>query len=93
MAVTAHEWQATAAYFYVLHLDPGSLAWEYLRRNSKYVHDWKRGARHRARAAIRWELRFPCRPAAGCAHRASDLAGKFGSAGATRLGGRGAAQI
>ena len=59
MAAKAFYWQATGAYLYALHLDTGGLAWEYLRRNSDYVRDWHRGARHRARSAIRWGLRFP----------------------------------
>jgi hypothetical protein len=42
---------------YALHLDPDSRAWEYLRRNPRYVRDWVR-YRHRAshRIAARWGL-------------------------------------
>lgn len=34
------DWQASAAYAYILHLDSTSLAWEYLRRSSEYRHHW-----------------------------------------------------
>ncbi len=50
-------WVCSAAYVYVLHLDPGSRAWEYLRRNPRYVHDWmhyRRGPSQRV--AVRWGL-------------------------------------
>lgn len=33
-------WQASAAYLYILHLEPIDLAWEYLRRNEAYRRDW-----------------------------------------------------
>lgn len=35
------DWRATAAYLYVLHLDPAQFAWEYLRRNPSYCRDWR----------------------------------------------------
>lgn len=60
MATTSLQWQATAAYLYVLHLDAGGLAWEYLRRNPNYMRDWQGGAGRRTRAATRWGLRWPC---------------------------------
>lgn len=34
-------WQPSAAYLYVLHLDAPSIAWEFLRRNPKYRKDWQ----------------------------------------------------
>lgn len=50
-------WACSAAYVYVLHLDPGSRAWEYLRRNSRYVHDWMHHRRSPSqRIAVRWGL-------------------------------------
>jgi len=54
---SAGQWHPTAAYLYVLHLDSLALAWEYLRRNPDYRHDWLR--RHRqSEAAHRWGLRL-----------------------------------
>jgi len=51
------DWACSAAYVYVLHLDPGSRAWEYLRRNPRYVHDWTRYRRSSSqRIAMRWGL-------------------------------------
>jgi hypothetical protein len=50
-------WACSAAYVYVLHLDPGSRAWEYLRRNPRYVRDWMRYRRSSSqRIAVRWGL-------------------------------------
>ncbi|MGA7538118.1 MAG: DUF2285 domain-containing protein [Steroidobacteraceae bacterium] len=50
-------WACSAAYVYVLHLDPGSRAWEYLRRNPRYVHDWTHYHRGPSqRIAVRWGL-------------------------------------
>ena len=37
-------WGSIAAYFYTLQLDPLSLAWEYLRRNSDYQRDFSKTA-------------------------------------------------
>ena len=51
------DWACSAAYVYVLHLDPGSRAWEYLRRNPRYVHDWAHYRRSSSqRIAMRWGL-------------------------------------
>jgi len=55
------EWRASAAYLYVLTLDSISLAWEYLRRNPKYVIDWQ-SVGQRADAAC-WGLRALENPA------------------------------
>lgn len=50
-------WACSAAYVYVLHLPPASRAWEYLRRNPRYVHDCKRHRRGASqRVATRWGL-------------------------------------
>ena len=50
-------WACSAAYVYVLHLDPGSRAWEYLRRNPRYMHDWMHYRRSPSqRIAVRWGL-------------------------------------
>ncbi len=38
-------WACSAAYAYVLHLNPASRAWEYLRRNPRYQRDWVRWRR------------------------------------------------
>ena len=50
-------WACSAAYAYVLHLDPVSRAWEYLRRNPRYQRDWAHHRRGRPqRIAARWGL-------------------------------------
>ena len=50
-------WACSAAYAYVLHLDPASRAWEYLRRNPRYQRDWVRYRRSASqRIAGRWGL-------------------------------------
>ena len=50
-------WTCWAAYVYVLHLEPASRAWEYLRRNPRYARDWMRFRRGASqRVAARWGL-------------------------------------
>lgn len=50
-------WTCSAAYAYALHLEPASRAWEYLRRNPRYVRDWVRYRRRAShRIAARWGL-------------------------------------
>ena len=50
-------WTCWAAYLYALHLEPVSRAWEYLRRNPRYVRDWMRFRRRASqRIAARWGL-------------------------------------
>jgi len=50
-------WACSAAYAYVLHLDPACRAWEYLRRNPRYHRDWVRYRRSESqRVAARWGL-------------------------------------
>jgi hypothetical protein len=52
-------WRATAAYLYVLELDPSQLAWEYLRRNQLYCDQWKRRELSYSCAALaHWGLQF-----------------------------------
>jgi hypothetical protein len=52
-----HEsWHCSAAYLYALHLDAGSLAWEYLRRNGAYRRAWERGPRNSTGGARHWGL-------------------------------------
>lgn len=53
---SVEHWHPSAAYLYVLHLDGPSLAWEYLRRNPDYRHDWLHHRRS-PDAAQRWGLR------------------------------------
>lgn len=53
----AAPWEATAAYLYLLGLDPPALAWEYLRRASAYRACWRRyGRRAPVYAARPWGL-------------------------------------
>ena len=50
-------WACSAAYAYVLHLDPASRAWEHLRRNPRYQRDWAHYRRKASqRVAARWGL-------------------------------------
>ena len=42
----------TAAYLYVLSLDAQARAWEYLRRNSGYLQEWRRYGKARRPAAV-----------------------------------------
>ena len=50
----------TAAYLYVVSLDPAGLAWEYLRRNAGYRADWERyAASGDPGIAAPWGLRSP----------------------------------
>ena len=50
-------WACSAAYVYVLHLEPASRAWEFLRRNPRYVRAWMRYHRRASsRIAARWGL-------------------------------------
>lgn len=50
-------WACFAAYVYVLHLEPASRAWEFLRRNPRYGREWMRYHRGASsRVAARWGL-------------------------------------
>lgn len=64
-------WRISTAYDYVNELDPADLAWEFLRRNPEYQHDYKRlkGAgldQDKTEAALsnKWGLSFRGRPRA-----------------------------
>src|ERR1700730_15134765 len=56
MVVTNDAWRASAAYVYTLLLDDASLAWEYLRRNPDYRHDWSLYSHDKDCIAKRWLL-------------------------------------
>ena len=63
------DWRTPAAYKRIKDLPPAGFAWEYLRRNDEYRHDFNAiartgepGARQLERFAQRWGLRFPKRP-------------------------------
>jgi hypothetical protein len=49
-------WRPAAAYFYLLQLDGPGLAWEYLRRNTRYIDSWMH--RRSSRRAKHWGLRW-----------------------------------
>ena len=54
-----NSWRSPAAYLYTLNLDEVSLAWEYLRRNSRYRNDWSDAAdQTKPSAAVAWGLRY-----------------------------------
>jgi len=60
--MTATDWRPSAAYLYILHLDPTALAWEYLRRNADYRREWEEsGKKHPAREARNWGFPWPRR--------------------------------
>lgn len=74
MSYSPTEWRPTAAYLYVLKLDSGTLAWEYLRRNVEYRADCKRSpTAKRASFQTRWGLQFRSRSHTRWARRASNL--------------------
>lgn len=63
------DWRSPAAYKFAKSIPAAGFAWEYLRRNDEYRHDFqtialtgKPGARQLERFAQRWGLRFPERP-------------------------------
>jgi hypothetical protein len=69
----ASNWRSSARYAYVTELDPAELAWEFLRRNPDYLHDYraivramKRGDDPVEALARRWGLRFRGRPKSSC---------------------------
>lgn len=58
MKTPSDTWRPTAAYFYLLQRDAVALAWEYLRRNTTYRHEWQRSkSREDTRQAHQWSLR------------------------------------
>lgn len=48
------DWRPTAAYLYLLHLDPIGLAWEYLRRNPTFCCECTESAGYRFDETKRW---------------------------------------
>lgn len=48
------DWRPTAAYLYLLYLDPIGLAWEYLRRNPAYCCEWRARDETPAHEVERW---------------------------------------
>ncbi|WP_436595869.1 transcriptional regulator domain-containing protein [Pseudomonas aeruginosa] len=63
------DWRAPAAYEHTKNLPAAGFAWEYLRRNDEYRHDFNAivltgepGTRQLEQFAQRWGLRFPKRP-------------------------------
>lgn len=66
-------WRSSSTYDYMNDLIPSDLAWEWLRRNAAYQHDYaeiERRPHDRERlmnlARLRWGLRFPCPPDIRC---------------------------
>lgn len=62
------DWRAPAAYKHTKNLPAAGFAWEYLRRNDEYRHDFnaialngRANARRLEAFAQRWGLRFPQR--------------------------------
>ena len=63
------DWRSPAAYRHAKHIAAAGFAWEYLRRNDEYRHDFQTIAltgkpigRELEAFAQRWGLRFPKRP-------------------------------
>lgn len=63
------DWRAPAAYKYAKHIPAAGFAWEYLRRNEDYRHEYQTlaavkrpEARQLERFTQRWGLRFRRRP-------------------------------
>ncbi len=57
-SLPSDHWHPAAAYLYALHLDGPAQAWEYLRRNPDYRHDWHRHRGQPREGAQRWGLRL-----------------------------------
>lgn len=63
------DWRSPAAYGHTKHIPAAGFAWEYLRRNDEYRHDFQSVSLIGQPAASgmeaftqRWGLRFPKRP-------------------------------
>ena len=63
------DWRVPGAYGHAKTIPAAGFAWEYLRRNDEYRHDFqiitltgRLGERQLERFAQRWGLRFPKRP-------------------------------
>lgn len=81
MTPDASHWRSPARYDYIERLTASDLAWEWLRRNDAYDHDYEAFDhapvdRQELTGKIRqqWGLRFPCRPPARSTRRTSLLA-------------------
>jgi hypothetical protein len=64
----ALDWRSATAYAYVDDLNPSELAWEFVRRNPDYQHDYEVATGDAAgqaefpeRVILRWGLPFPDR--------------------------------
>jgi hypothetical protein len=69
----SRDWRSAAAYAELENASACDLAWEFLRRNPRYVRDWEQLDDRRADDAAEavaepWGLRFPCRPGARRTH-------------------------
>ena len=73
----SRDWRSAAAYAELENASARDLAWEFLRRNPRYVRDWEQLDDRRPDAAEavaeRWGLRFPGRSSARCARGARRL--------------------
>ncbi len=68
MSLDPSRWRSASEYDYVETLEAPNLAWEWLRRNASYQHDFAKGAapqRLTQHMRRRWGLRFPGRSAPG----------------------------
>ncbi|BDG74401.1 transcriptional regulator domain-containing protein [Roseomonas fluvialis] len=78
LAMPSRDWRSAAAYAELENASARDLAWEFLRRNPRYVRDWEQLDDTRPddmadAVAERWGLRFPRRPGAQRAHRGRRL--------------------
>jgi hypothetical protein len=67
----SRDWRSAAAYADLEHASARDLAWEFVRRNPRYVRDWEQLDDQRPddsaeAVAEHWGLRFPCGPGARC---------------------------
>jgi hypothetical protein len=74
----SRDWRSAAAYAELENASARDLAWEFLRRNPRYVRDWEqlddtRPDQTADAVAERWGLRFPGRPGARRARRGRRL--------------------
>ena len=74
----SRDWRSAAAYADLENASARDLAWEFLRRNPRYVRDWEQLDDRRpddaaSAVAERWGLRFRGRPGAGRGQRKGHL--------------------
>jgi hypothetical protein len=74
----SRDWRSAAAYAELENASARELAWEFLRRNPRYVRDWEQLDDTRPddvgdAVAERWGLRFPGRPGARRGRRGRPL--------------------